>query len=108
MYKRQVHDPGNKFQMGDSVAVLPEEELGIVYRPADKNGDVIVQVKGRKRKIRHTRLQLKVPASELYPPDYDFSIIFDTVEDRKARKQMSKHHRPDLMITHEKEEWEQP
>lgn len=106
--KKEVRDPGNKFQMGDSVAVLPEEELGIVYRPADKNGDVIVQVKGRKQKIRHTRLQLKVPASELYPPDYDFSIIFDTVEDRKARKQMSKHHRPDLMITHEKEEWEQP
>lgn len=79
-----------KWQMGDSVQVLPDGEKGIVYQPADEMGNVIVQIKGEKHSIRHTRLQLLVPASELYPDDYDFSIIFDTVENRKARHILSK------------------
>ncbi len=94
-------DLSAKFVMGDSVTVLPGGETGIVYRPADKNGDVVVQVKGEKRKVKHTRLELKVPAAELYPPDYDFSIIFDTVENRKARHKMTKHNDPNLRITYE-------
>lgn len=48
--------------------------------------------------INQKRLKLKVKSSELYPEDYDFSIIFDTVENRKARHQMGKHHMPGLTI----------
>ena len=87
-----------KFTMGDSVLVLPEKETGIVYRPTDDNGDVIVQVKGVKHKINHTRLQLRVAAAELYPPDYDFSIIFDTVANRKASHVLGKRYDPDAVI----------
>lgn len=97
---KQAADIGGKFSMGDSVAVLPGEEIGVVYRPADQNGEVIVQVKGVKRTVKHTRLRLLVPASELYPPDYDFSIIFDTVTNRKARHQMGKRHDANLSITY--------
>ena len=96
-------EPANvcgKFAQGDSVAVLPNEETGIVYQAADQNGDVIVQVKGVKRTVKHTRLRLLVSASELYPPNYDFSIIFDTVENRKARHKMGKRHDPNLNITY--------
>ena len=97
--KKEITDVCGKFTQGDSVAVLPHEGTGIVYRSADHNGDVIVQVKGIKRTVKHTRLKLLVSASELYPPDYDFSIIFDTVENRKARHKMSKRHEPNLSIT---------
>lgn len=97
---RQAADPSAKFTMGDSVVVLPDRETGIVYCPADENGDVIVQVKGLKRKVKHTRLQLKVRAAELYPPDYDFSILFDTVENRKARKIMGKRHDASVSVTY--------
>lgn len=100
---KQNNDPTAKFQMGDSVEILPDRELGIVYRPVDEQGNVVVQVKGQKRKIRHTRLQLKVAAAQLYPPDYDFSILFDSVENRKARHKMGKHHDPTLEIVYE--EW---
>ena len=44
------------------------------------------------------RLQLKTPADQLYPEDYDFSIVFDSVENRKARHQMEKRHEPGLEI----------
>ncbi len=86
------------YEMGDSVTIFPEEVVGIVYQPADDCGDLIIQIKGEKRRINHTRVKLKLKASELYPPDYDFSIIFDSVENRKARHKMGKGHRPDLVI----------
>ena len=35
-------------------------------------------------------MKLHVPAAELYPEDYDFSIIFDTVEMRKLRHDMER------------------
>ena len=88
------------FQMGDSVLVLPQRVHGIVYQPADEKGDVIVQIKNIKQPIRHTRLQLLIPASELYPDDYDFSIIFDTVENRKARHTLSRKYDAEAIIVH--------
>ena len=62
----------------------------VVYRPADDDGNVIIQLQGRKPAVRHNRLKLLVPASELYPPDYDFSIVFDTVANRKAAHTMDR------------------
>ena len=98
---KKATDVRSKFKMGDSVLVLPEKEIGIVYKPADENGDVTVQVKGKKRKVKHNRLQLKVAAEALYPPDYDFSIIFDSVENRKARHQLDRGSRDEAVIEYE-------
>ncbi|PKM72068.1 MAG: DNA mismatch repair protein MutS [Firmicutes bacterium HGW-Firmicutes-16] len=80
------------FNIGDSVFVYPQKEIGLVYARANEKGEVGVQVKGEKRLINHKRIKLNVPASELYPEDYDFSIVFDTVENRKARHLMGKRH----------------
>lgn len=91
------------FRIGDSVTVYPEKKIGIVYQASDENGVVGVQVKGRKQRLNHKRLALKAPASQLYPPDYDFSILFDSVEERKARHQMERKYCPDITIHYEKE-----
>lgn len=87
------------FNIGDSVTVYPEKKIGIVFRTADEKGNVGVQISGKKRLVNHKRLKLKVSAAQMYPPDYDFSIIFDTVANRKASKKMNKHHCPDLSVT---------
>lgn len=92
------------FQIGDSVEVSPNKDVGIVYRPVDDMGMVCVQVKGVKKLYSYKRLKLLVSAESLYPPDYDFSIIFDTVDNRKARHQMNRQFRPDLVVTYENEE----
>lgn len=92
----------SSFSVGDSVELLPDQLHGIVYRPADENGFCIVQVQGEKRPVRENRLRLLVPAAELYPPDYDFSIIFDTVSNRKAAHQMERKFSPEARIVHEK------
>lgn len=86
------------FVRGDSVTVLPEGSIGIVAEPADRQGFVLVQIKKEKLRVNYKRLKLKVAAKELYPEDYDFSIVFDTVEDRKARHRMSKKHQEGLEI----------
>ncbi len=99
--KSNVNTVKHKFVMGDSVTVSPSNEIGIIYKPANDRGDFIVQIKGEKHTINHTRLKLKTSASELYPPDYDFAVIFDTVENRKARHKMTKGHNPDLIIKYE-------
>lgn len=93
----------DKFQMGDSVMVYPAKKSGIVFQKADANGNVGVQIQKKKIYVNHKRLQLIAAAKDLYPENYDFSIIFDSVENRKASHAMSKHHDPDLMIIHEKE-----
>lgn len=94
------NEPSAKFGMGDSVMILPERETGIVYHPADETGNVTVQIKGKKRAVRHNRLKLLVPAAELYPEDYDFSIVFDTVENRKAGHILGKRYDPDACVVH--------
>jgi len=104
--KKTVVNLADKFSMGDSVTVLSTGETGIVFRPANEHGDVLVQVKGVKQAIKHNRLKLKVPASELYPPDYDFSIIFDTVENRKARHNMGRKYDSTLTINYDEDDIE--
>lgn len=94
--KEAVHGEG--FSRGDSVLISPENKLGIVVKPADKSGNVLVQVKKEKKIINHKHLKLKVAAKELYPEDYDFSILFDTVENRKKRHKMGKKFQEDLVI----------
>ncbi len=89
---------GHIYGRGDSVTVLPEGKIGIVVQPADKHGEVLIQVQKEKFMVNHKRLKLKVAASQLYPEDYDFSIVFDTVENRKARHQMSKRYQEGLEI----------
>lgn len=93
---------GYAFTRGDSVLVLPDNKVGIVVQPAGDHGEVLVQVKKEKTLVNHKRLKLKVAATELYPEDYDFSIIFDTVDNRKARHQMEKRHQEGLVIIEEK------
>ena len=46
-------------------------------------------------------MKLHVKASELYPEDYDFSIIFDTVENRKIRHNMDRNYTEELIVMEE-------
>ena len=70
--------------------VYPEKKIGIVCEPVNKKGVLRVQMPDKKIWINHKRVKLHVAASELYPEDYDFSILFDTVEQRKMRHDMER------------------
>ena len=80
----------SKFKRGDSVMVYPDKKIGIVCTPANERGVLQVQMPEKKIWINHKRVKLHVAAEQLYPEDYDFSIIFDTVENRKIRHDMER------------------
>jgi Mismatch repair ATPase (MutS family) len=102
--KPKTPSRSEKFNVGDSVIVYPQKETGIVYARSNDKGGIGVQIKGKKKLINHKRIKLQVAASELYPDDYDFSIIFDSVANRKARHQLEKGHYDGIIIIKEGEE----
>ena len=83
-------DIGTKFRLGDSVMVFPDKKIGIVCEPVNEKGVLRVQLPDKKIRINHKRVRLQVAAEQLYPADYDFSIIFETVENRKLRHDMER------------------
>ncbi len=79
-----------EFQLGDSVLVYPDKKIGIVCKTANEKGVLRVQMADKKIWVNRKRMKLHVAAEKLYPDDYDFSIIFDSVKNRKLRHQMDR------------------
>lgn len=91
-----------KFSIGDSVMIYPDKKIGIVCEPINSKGILRVQLPNKKIYINHKRVKLHVKADQLYPEDYDFSIVFDTVEQRKARHEMSRKLTDKVLVYNEK------
>jgi len=86
-----------EYNIGDSVMIYPDRKIGIVCEKVNDKGVLRVQVKGKKIWINRKRVKLHVAASELYPEDYDFSIIFESVEHRKIRHDMGRKYTQDII-----------
>lgn len=93
-----------EFGIGDSVFVYPKKEIGIVFQTVNEYGEVGVQIKKKKQLIPYKRLKINVKAADLYPEDYDFSVIFDSVSTRKIRHKMEKRNGEGLTIRMDKGE----
>lgn len=91
--QKNIKKTGNlseKFKRGDSVMVYPDHKIGIVCEPVNEKGILRIQLRDKKIWINHKRVKLHVAADRLYPEDYDFSIIFESVSDRKIRHDMGR------------------
>ena len=88
--RKNQTDLSTKYKIGDSVMIYPDKKIGIVCVPINEKGVLRVQLPNKKIWINHKRVKLHVAATELYPEDYDFSIVFDTVENRKKRHDMER------------------
>ena len=95
---KQKTELSEKFRRGDSVMLYPDKKIGIVCEGVNEQGCLRVQLPNRKIWINHKRVKLLVAAAELYPEDYDFSIIFDTVENRKIRHDMERKYTEETII----------
>ena len=93
----------SQFNLGDSVMIYPDKKIGIVCETANEKGILRVQLRDKKIWINHKRVKLHVAAAELYPEDYDFSIIFDSVENRKLRHQMERKYVEGTMLFEDEE-----
>lgn len=88
--KKPLEPLSEKYNIGDCVMVYPDRKLGIVCQRINEKGILRVQMKNKKIWINHKRVKLHVAAKEMYPEDYDFSILFETVENRKLRHDMER------------------
>ncbi len=78
------------FSRGDSVMIMPDQKIGIVCEEVNDKGVLRIQMQSKKIYINYKRVKLLVAAEHLYPDDYDFSIVFDSVAERKMHHQMSR------------------
>jgi DNA mismatch repair protein MutS2 len=94
--EKQKEEP--RFKLGDCVYISTMDRTGIVCELENSKGEVGVMVMRKKFKINHKRLSLYIGAEELYPQDYDFDIVFESVENRKKNHLMSKRHVEGMVI----------
>lgn len=87
-----------KYRIGDSVMIYPDRKIAIVCEPINEKGVLRVQLPNKKIWINHKRVKLHVVAKELYPEDYDFSILFETVENRKKRHTMERKYTEETIV----------
>ncbi|WJQ79762.1 endonuclease MutS2 [Brevibacillus brevis] len=92
------------FAVGDCVFISYLGRTGIVFSEEDSKGIVGVLIQNQKYKINKKRLVLHIEGKELYPADYDMDIVFETKENRKKRKMMSRKHVEGLAIETKREE----
>lgn len=96
---KQVKANLKAFIKGDAVWIYPLKRMGVVYRPADERGNVVVQVQGQRFTFNHKRIKLYIPKAELYPDEqYDLDIVFESKENRKVRKLLNRKHVEGLTI----------
>lgn len=91
-----------KYHRGDSVMLYPDKKIGIVCEPINEKGVLRVQLPDKKIWINHKRVKLHVAAQQLYPEDYDFSIIFETVEQRRLKHDMARKYTTEVLCYTEK------
>ena len=92
------YEISDMYKTGDSVIVFPEKKIGIVCEEINEKGVLRVQIAGKKIWINHKRVKLYVKAEELYPEDYDMSIVFDSVENRKVRHDMGRKYTTETIV----------
>ncbi|MCI8658700.1 MAG: DNA mismatch repair protein MutS [Lachnospiraceae bacterium] len=98
---KKKEELSEKYRRGDSVMIYPDKKIGIVCEPVNEKGVLRVQLPGKKIWINHKRVKLHVAAEELYPEDYDFSIIFETVKNRKIRHDMERKYTQEAILYEE-------
>ncbi|MEF3313474.1 DNA mismatch repair protein MutS [Paenibacillus sp. GYB004] len=96
--RSEAADADKKLEIGDCVFISYLGKTGIVCEAEDARGNVGVMIQKQRFKINRKRLALHIAKSELYPDNYDMDIVFESKEDRKKRKLMSRKHVEGLTI----------
>ncbi|MFC3747249.1 DNA mismatch repair protein MutS [Paenibacillus sp. GCM10012306] len=95
---QQLQAPKRDFEIGDAVFVSSLGRTGIVCAPRDSLGMVGIMIQKQRLSVNHKRLKPYISKEELYPEDYDMDIIFESKENRKKRKLMSRKHVEGLTV----------
>ena len=74
-----------EYKKGDRVKLNEHDDFGIVYKEMDDMHNVLVFYKEEFIEVNVKRLTLDIPATELYPKDYDIDTLFIDYDSRKMQ-----------------------
>lgn len=77
------------FYKGDRVLLTATKEVGLFYQLKEQQV-AEVYVEKQRREVPLRRLQLLMPATELYPRDYDLESLFQDFRERKFAKDLQR------------------
>ncbi|ANZ99703.1 mannonate oxidoreductase [Carnobacterium divergens] len=71
------------FKKGDRVLLTEKQKAGLIYSYDEKQEKATVYIEGEMLEVLSKRLKLEIPATELYPMDYDLASLFVSYKERK-------------------------
>jgi DNA mismatch repair protein MutS2 len=92
------------YKIGDRVFVSSLKTAGIVCELENHKGELGIMIKQKKVKVNKKRLTLHIDSKELYPENYDFSIVLESKENRKKDALMKRKYTEGLKIEHPSED----
>ncbi|MCL6457502.1 MAG: DNA mismatch repair protein MutS [Gorillibacterium sp.] len=95
------------WEVGDRVFIPYLKRAGVIYKTPDELGNLVIMVHNEKLQVNIKRIKPYIDRKHLYPENYDMDIVFESKENRKKRKQMSKRHVEGMTIETKSEdnEW---
>ena len=78
------------YKKGDRVYLLDHGDFGLVYEEEDKYRNIIVFFQGDFMELNVRRIKMDMPATELYPRDYDMDQLFRDFKTRKLERDIKR------------------
>lgn len=78
------------FAKGDRVRLLEQDDWALVFREPDSHNNLIVYYRGEMLEVHVKRVELEMPATELYPEGYDLDTLFTSYKERKFQHDMER------------------
>lgn len=82
--------PKSQYKVGDVVYVKTMKRQGTVCETENKKGEMTLLIMGNRVKVNVKRVAPYIDSKDLYPEDYDLSIVMETKTDRKVQKAVNK------------------
>ena len=78
------------YQKGDRVYLLDYDDYGLIYVKEDKYRNVVVFFQKQLMELNVKRISMDMPATELYPRDYDLDQLFRDFKTRKLERDIER------------------
>jgi len=99
---KQIAQQG-QYSLGDCVLIKSLAKTGIVCELENRLGKIGVLFQGKRLVVNNNQITMHIPATELYPEDYDLDIVLESKEARKKRHIMGKKHVEGLTLEYRKD-----
>jgi len=99
--KKEVKSPivdGKSLKVGDLVYIGFMKQRGVVCENINSKGELGIMIMQKKYKINIKRVKKYIDSEKMYPDNYDMDIVFESKENRKKNKKLSKRHCEDIII----------